>query len=145
MNMQIDNMNVNALDAIIKDVDLLRVGGDLLHIACAHGKAELVKHLVSRGAMITQVPDAVEGDKNYRKTPHVITAALSGDKDTFEAVINAGGNPTQKGFIGFSRKKKNLVKTNVIGAAAWANNKKLLEFLLTKLTKSAINIEAAEE
>ena len=133
------------VEQFLQNTDLLRFGGDLLQSAAFHGKADVVDLLIERGADVYNSPDIIQGDDSYRKTPHVITACLGGDIKTLESVLRAGGGIQEKGFICFSKKKKNLVISNVIGAAAHAGKTKLLEHLLQKLSSQAANFEASEE
>lgn len=73
------------------NTDLLKYGGDILQSAAFHGKADIVDLLVDRGANIHIPPETIQGDDAYRKTPHVITASISGDVPTLDAVLRAGG------------------------------------------------------
>lgn len=127
------------------NTDMLKFGGDLLQAAAFHGKAEIVDMFVDRGADIHNPPEDIAGDDSYRKTPHVITAVISGDIPTLDAVLRAGGAINEKGFITFSKKRKNLVNSNVVGAAAYWGKTRMLSHLLTKCGNSYLNHEATEE
>lgn len=124
---------------------MLKFGGDLLQAAAFHGKAEIVDMFVEKGADIHNPPEDISGDDSYRRTPHVITACISGDIPTLEAVLRAGGAINEKGFITFSKKRKNLVSSNVIGAAAYWGKTRMLSHLLTNCASSYLNFEATEE
>lgn len=48
-------------------------------------------------------PEDISDDKDYRKQPFIITAALGGDVDTFSTLGKEGGcSVNESGFIGFS-------------------------------------------
>jgi len=145
--MGVNKMDIAGLDLILKDSDILKCGGELLHEAIKHSKPDLVSHLLAKGVSLTMEPgDAnIEDDKNYRKRPFIISAALAGDVDTFEVLINGGANAKAKGCVGLSKKKKNQVITNVVGAAAFAGSNELLAFLTTKMGKSDLEFECKEK
>jgi ankyrin repeat protein len=126
-------------------VDLIRVGGDLLYTAAFHGRADIVDLLVDRGSDIHNPPDAIKGEDSYRKTSHLITAVVGGDVPTLEAVMRAGRSINDRGFITFSKKRKNLVTSNIVGAAAYWGKKKMLAHLLENVSASYLNAEAIED
>ena len=55
-----------------------------------------------------------------------------------------GGTATDCGAICLSTKRKNVVISNVIGAAAYAGKHLMLKHLLDKLPKEAREVEAME-
>lgn len=71
-------------------------------------------------------------------------AASFGDIDTLK-VLALVANVKERGFVGFSPKRKNFIKSNVIGAAAWNGNIEVLEYLCTKLSSIDLEFEAKEE
>ena len=57
---------------MLKDVDMLKWGGDILHFACKEGKKEIVELLIKMGASVANPPDRITHDENYRKSPFVL-------------------------------------------------------------------------
>lgn len=107
--------NAELLGPMIDRIDILKFGSDLLQSACTLGKADIVKYLLEKGADIYNPPDSIVGEESYRSAPFMLMAAASGDVETLEAVINAGGSISDCGFITLSKKRKNHVISNVIG------------------------------
>ncbi len=73
-----------------------------------------------------------ERKPEYRKSPFIIQAAAQGDVECYETLISSGCKESDTGFIGFSRKRKNQVISNVIGAAAFHGSNKVLKHILKK-------------
>lgn len=138
-------MTTKECDEILADVEIIKVGGEFLHLAITKKKAQIVSHLIKNGAALALEPDTLSFDKNYRRTPFIITAALAGDVDTFQALVDHGANVKDRGFITLSRKKKNQVITNVIGAAAYGGNLELLQFLISKMSKTDLEFLSKEK
>jgi hypothetical protein len=65
-------------------------------------------------------PDFIQSKPEYRTTPFSISAAMSGDYSTFKKVLSHGGSLADSGPICLSKKRKNMVISNILGAAAWA-------------------------
>lgn len=105
-----------------------------MHIAIRNQKPALIRHLIAKGVNLGIEPDTIEGEKNYRMTPFIITAAIHGDVETFEEIVNQGGDVKAKGFIGLSKKRKNKINSNIVGAAAYHGNTKLINFFINKLS-----------
>lgn len=59
--------------------------------------------------------------------------------------MGLGGQINQTGFITLSQRKKNLVSSNVLGAAAYFGKTKMLNHLLIKLGKTYLEKETTEE
>ena len=57
-------------------------------------------------------------------------------------VLDKGGSITDYGFICLSKKKKNHVSSNIIGAAAFAGNRELLIFVLKRVGKNHLEFPA---
>jgi len=74
----------------------------------------------------------------------VIQAAVAGDVDTMKILLAGGCNLTEVGHICLSRRRGNSVASNVIGAAAYHGNRKMLHFLLGKVEPGCIDIKAIE-
>jgi len=133
------------IEPMLEKTDLLKFGGDLLASACQHGKADILELLIQRGADVMNPPELVQGDETYRKSPFSIQAVCGGDIDTFKAVLRCGGSMSDVGFICLSKKKRNLVISNAIGAAAFHGRTKMLELIAKKLPVDAIELQAMEE
>ena len=136
--------NASLIEPLLKDIDLLKFGGDLLQIACAEGKRDIVDLFISRGVDLATPPEKVSGDDDYRRTPYVISAAKSGDLDTLEGLLKSGCSISDGGPICISKKKKNVVVSNVIGCAAYHGKRKMLEMCISRLGQQYIDIEAIE-
>ena len=65
--------------------------------------------------------------------------------ECFELLINHGCPISETGFIGFSKKRKNQVISNVTGAAAFHGSNKILKKLLKKPSTANINFLATEK
>lgn len=79
-------------------------------------------------------PDKINGKPEYRSAPFSITAAIGGDYLTLKKVLSHGGSLSESGAIGLSKKRKNVVISNHLGAAAWHGQTDMVEQLL-KLSK----------
>ena len=106
----------------------------------------MLNFYVKKGASVESPPDTVTKlyidharTSEYRKSPFIIQAACQGNIEIFESLLKHGCNVTDLGFAGFSRKRKNQVITNVIGAAAMNASKNILTLLLKK--KSSLSID----
>jgi ankyrin repeat protein len=132
------------LQPMLAKVDLLKYGGDLLTVACQEGKRDIVEFFISKGADITSPPETIVGDDQYRKTPFVISAAQSGNWDTLQGVCQSGGVLSEKGFICFSKKRKNQVISNVLGCAAWNGKNLVLKRVLPTL-KPTLEMQVVEQ
>ena len=76
----------------------------------------------------------------------MLTAASSNtDTKTIEFLLLNGSSINETGFVQISNKRKNLVNSNAIGAAAVGGKKATLVYLLSKMSKSATEYEATEE
>ena len=67
--------NAQLLEPMLEKVDMLKFGGDLLHLACVQGKREIVDLLVRKGADVNNPPDRIQGEDMYRKSSYVLQAA----------------------------------------------------------------------
>ena len=79
--------------------------------------------------------------ENYNNinVPYLIIGAISGDIDIFDLIISNGAlNLNSTGHITLSKKQKNSVISNCIGAAAFYGRKDLLNFILQKKFSSKI-------
>ena len=71
----------------------------------------------------------LKGNDVYRKSPFIIQAASYGDLDCFRTLLAVGCKLTDHGYICLSKKKKNQVISNVVGAAAFNGNKDILNYV----------------
>jgi len=122
----ISNGNTELAKTMSDRVDFLKYGGDLLHLAVKHGRSELVEHFLQKGANIMNPPETVQGNEEYRKTPFSIQASEAGDQATFDLIMSSGGSLLDCGPIGFSKKRKNMVISNVIGSLAFNARTRML-------------------
>ena len=132
------------LKGVIDKIDMLKHGSDCMQMACAMGKERIVDLFIEKGVDIMNPPETVQNDESYRRSPYIIQAAKSGSIETFETVKKHGANVIEHGCICLSKKKKNVVISNVIGAAAYCGKTKMLKYLLDKLPNTARELEAME-
>jgi hypothetical protein len=52
---------------------------------------------------------------------------MSGDYSTLKKVLSHGGSLSDSGPICLSKKRKNQVISNIVGAAAWAGQAEMLK------------------
>lgn len=104
----------------------------------------MVDMLILKGADIMLPPDKIKEKPEYRQTPFTISAAMSGDYPTLLKVLSHGGSLSDSGTICLSKQRKNLVISNVIGAAAWAGKAEMLKRVTKQLPKG-INLMALEQ
>ena len=76
--------------------------------------------------------------ENYLQVelPMIILAAIGGDIDIYKYLLDQGVNSSTLGHIGLSRKLKNSVISNVIGASAFYGRINLLHYILEKSANS---------
>jgi hypothetical protein len=91
-----------------------------------------------------------ENKENYLEVacPMTILAAIGGDIDIYKYLLDRGVNSTNLGHIGLSRKLKNSVISNVIGASAFYGRINLLHYILEKTASSTrldINQKSSEK
>jgi len=89
-------------------------------------------------------PERVPDEPGYRRASYVLQAAAAGDVGTLGVVLDNGGAIADAGFICLSKKKKNHVASNVVGAAAYAGKRKLLEYVLHRVKKDYLEVPAQE-
>jgi len=71
---------------MLEKVDMLKFGGDLLHLACSQGKKDIVELLVRKGADVLNPPESVQGEEGYRRSPFILQAVASGDAGTLATI-----------------------------------------------------------
>jgi hypothetical protein len=69
---------------------------------------------------------------------------MSGDYPTLVKILSHGGSLSDSGTICLSKKRKNLVISNVIGAAAWYGKADMLKEVVKQLPKG-INLMSLEQ
>jgi ankyrin repeat protein len=127
-------------------------GGQLIQAAIAFEKADMLQFYISKGAKVDLPPDTVsklyidhDRKPEYRKSPFIIQAAAQGDVECYNTLLNNGCKAEgESGFIGFSRKRKNQIISNVVGAAAFNGSNKILKKILKESTKD-INYLSTEK
>ena len=112
----------------------------------------MLQFYISKGANVEMPPDTVSklyidhsNKSEYRKSPFIIQAACQGDLPCFETLLKSGCRLGETGFIGFSRKRKNQVISNIVGAAAFNGSSKILKHMLKKPASAGINHLASEK
>ena len=89
-----------------------------------------------------------ENKENYLQVecPLIIIAAVGGDIDIYKFLVDRGVNQNVLGYIGLSKKSKNSVISNLIGACAFYGRIDLLHYLLEKSQiKLDINQKSTEK
>jgi hypothetical protein len=116
-----------------------------------YGKLDLLKLYVSRGARLDHPPDTIskapvdKKSENYRKSPFLIQACCYSNPDVVKYLVSQGCKLTENGCIGLSKKRKNHVTSNVLGAAAYNGNDQVLKYLLSALNVLNVNLPATEK
>jgi hypothetical protein len=136
------------LDKINMTVD----GGQLIQAAIQFEKNDMLQYYISKGANVELPPESVSKlyidhskKPEYRKSPFVIQAACQGDVDCFETLLKSGCRLGEAGFIGFSKKRKNLVISNILGAAAFNGSTKIVKYMLKKPASAGLDFLASEK
>ena len=132
------------LEPLIEKLDLLKYGADIAQSAVSLGKHEILELLVSKGVDLMSPPERVQEEPGYRRSPYVLQAAAGGDVPTLDLVLDNGGSIADAGFICLSTKRKNQVASNVVGAAAYAGKRKLLDYVLKRVGKEYLEVPAQE-
>lgn len=114
----------------------------------------MLEYYFEKGAKIDLPPDTVsklytDGTKSqeYRKAPFVIQAACTSNWEIVNILLKKGAKANEQGYIGFSKKRKNQVISNVLGAAAYNGRAEVLKSFLGKQFASIvyINFPATEK
>lgn len=115
--------------------------------------ADCVKLLIARGAQKLSPPNFIEGTgdvefslacSDYRTTPWIVYAACHGNLEIVKLLAKAGCSLNDVGHICLSRFQLNSVAGNVIGAAAYHGNREILEYCISKVDSSFIDMKAME-
>jgi hypothetical protein len=86
-------------------------------------------------------------ETNYRKTPYLIQAAQQGNLDSVQLLLQKGCDLKEVGHICLSRRKHNSTSSNLVGAAAYYGNSRVLKFIISRLGNSTyeqVNFKALE-
>jgi len=132
-------------EPMLEKVDLLKWGSELMREAINHGKTDIVELLIDRGVDVLSPPEVIASDDTYRKSSFALQAVAGGSVPTLNVITKNGGSLSDGGFITLSKKRKNLVISNAVGAAAYFGKTKMLEHVINKLGKNALDVEAIEE
>ena len=99
----------------------------------------MLEYYFEKGAKIDMPPDTVgklytdaSKTQEYRKSPFIIQAASTASWDACNVLLKRGAKINEVGYIGFSRKRKNQVISNVLGAAAYNGKADILKHALGK-------------
>lgn len=145
--MGINPMLENFIDKVNFSVD----GGQLLQAAIHCKQAELVKQFIERGANLSSPPNKVpplqfdpDVHVNYRPAPFIVQAACAGDKKVMQILIENGCSLHEVGHIALSKRHKNSLAHNVIGAAAYHGHHEVLEYCLKNLPADQIDLKGIE-
>mmetsp|Transcript_9715 Transcript_9715/g.16354 ORF Transcript_9715/g.16354 Transcript_9715/m.16354 type:complete len:207 (+) Transcript_9715:8-628(+) len=133
------------IENFLEDLDFLKYSSDLLLIAVSEGRSEVVDFLIDKGADFHSPPELLSDDDQYRRSPFILQAVRSGSLDTVKVLMNHGCSILDSGAIGLSKKRKNVVISNVIGCAAFYGRKSVLEFLVKRLDSKYLDLEALEQ
>lgn len=111
-----------------------------------------MKLYIEKGARVDHPPDTVskiafdpKANEVYRKSPFSIQAACAGDEACFKTILLTGGKISDIGFICLSKKRKNQVISNIIGAASYHGSERILRYVLSQSQKPLINYPAQEK
>ena len=107
----------------------------------------MLEYYIEKGAKVDMPPDTVgklytdsSRNQEYRKAPFIIQAACTAGWDVCSVLLKKGCKITDQGYIGLSRKRKNQVISNVIGAAAFNGRTEVLKNALGKQFYGMLNI-----
>lgn len=89
--------------------------------------------------MVTPISSDPECHELYRPSPYLVQAACKNNVEIFKDLVNNNCSLNDVGYIGLSRARKNAVASNVVGAAAFHGNWKVLEHILSK-TRGATDL-----
>jgi hypothetical protein len=81
---------------------------------------------------------------DYRKSPYIIQACVAGNIPVFDALVKAGCSIKDVGHICLSKKRKNTVISNVLGAAAYWGRVDLLKHILKQIREGFIDVQCLE-
>lgn len=135
--------NVEMFETAVKNVDMLLHGADILTFSISGGHDKIVENLIKTHHVdLTAPPERVVAVPDYRRASYTIQAIQSGNQMILDMVLSNGGSLTDSGCVCLSKKRKNIVISNAIGAAAYHGQDKILKRLI-KMTKDQQMVEMA--
>ena len=140
----IESNSTKIYQRLIEAAHIKNHGDELLLTACEAGNKDAVEFLTGKGVN-TYHPPEWSRSRHYRMTPYILAAVKSGSIDTVKSLLDLQCDIATKGFICLSKRMQNNVASNGIGCAAYHKQPKMLEFLLGKLPKEAINHRVIEK
>lgn len=144
MMLKMGSDDPNLIADLVKNVSMQKQGGDLLHSAIEAGKEKTFEFLIEKGADVLLPPDSLAEDPEYRNTPLSISAAGAGKFSMLKKVLEHGGSLSDSGAICLSKKRKNVVISNHLGAAAWKGKTDMVKQLL-QLSNKTVDLMALEQ
>ncbi|CDW79057.1 ankyrin repeat domain-containing [Stylonychia lemnae] len=131
--------NKDLIAGMIDKVNMLVDGGELIQAAVSFNQPKMLEYYIEKGAKVDMPPETVgklytdtSKHQEYRKAPFIIQAAAIASWDVFNILLKKGCKITEQGYIGLSKKRKNQVISNVIGAAAYNGRAEILKNLVGK-------------
>ena len=135
-------------EIFIDKVNMQIDGGQLMQASIYCKNHEMVKTLITRGCDLDNPPQKVpaltghpECHIEYRRAPYIIQAACYGDKKIMEMLVAAGCSLNEVGHIALSKRHKNSLAHNVIGAAAYHGNTETLAYCLKQCPPDIIDVK----
>lgn len=83
--------------------------------------------------MLQNFPTEDNFCENYRRTPLLVQAACAGNLDVFQLLLQNGRDIKDIGHICLSRRRRNSVCSNVIGAAAYHGHHRIVKFIMSRV------------
>ena len=126
------------LKSALENVNILVQGADLLAftIEAAKDPVPMVEMLLAKGATLMTPPESIpQLCETYRRTPYLFQAIKRRDAKLVDFVMNKTGRKIdEEGVVCLSRKRRQLVTSNVLGATAYYGLTPVLQaFLKDKL------------
>ena len=166
------NIKTKQNDSVLKMLEIAKDKPDtyleLLAVAIFHKNFEIIQNMVEK-FNITEAdvppmnalsfhnsifpdnsPNILKDSKdNYNEVncPFIIMSGIGGDINTFKYLLDHKliSDKTQTGAIGLSKKLKNIINSNVIGACSYYGKHELLKHLLTTFKNEFdVNFASAE-
>ena len=111
----------------------------------------MVRHLIAKGVSLSKPPTSVTDVRidpacadNYRVSPFIIQAACHGNLEIFKLLVTGGCSLNDVGHICLSKRRQNAVASNVVGAAAYYGQTKILEYIFSKMKGDLVDVKAIE-
>ena len=127
------------------------IKSELLHAAIYYENIATVKDILNSDFNIKLVPKTLstleeenkldESVKNYFETPFIIQAAMRGNYEIVQLLIEKGSALTEEGPAFQTPKRYNWAITNAFGAAVYYGHYKLVGFLINRYTNEEIGLD----